>query len=61
MLIGEDREAGVYVISFPDLPGCLTMGETITEAVENSLDAKRCWFAAAIEDGCDIAEPEETA
>ena len=34
MEIVEDREEGGYVVSYPDLPGCLTCGETIESAVE---------------------------
>ena len=37
MEIVEDREEGGYVVSYPDLPGCLTCGETIESAVENAL------------------------
>ena len=36
MEIVEDREEGGYVVSYPDLPGCLTCGETIESAVENA-------------------------
>lgn len=38
------------MVSFPDLPGCLTMGDTIEEAIQNAEDAKRVWIEAAIED-----------
>ena len=40
-----------------DLPGCLTIGETIEDVIRNAEDAKREWISAAIEDGIDIAEP----
>ena len=50
MEIVEDREEGGYVVSYPDLPGCLTCGETIESAVENARDAKRVWLEAALED-----------
>ena len=29
----EDKEEGGYVASYPDLPGCITCGDTIEEAV----------------------------
>ena len=48
MEIVEDREEGGYVVSYPDLPGCLTCGETIESAVENARDAKRVWLEAAL-------------
>lgn len=58
MEIVEDKTEGGYVISFPDLPGCITCGETIESAVTNALDAKRAWLEAAIEDGIEIYEPD---
>jgi antitoxin HicB len=35
------------LIEFPDLPGCMSDGETIEEAIENGRDAMTCWMAAA--------------
>lgn len=40
MEIVEDREEGGYVVSYPDLPGCLTCGETIESAVENARELR---------------------
>ncbi len=60
MEITQDPDEGGFIVSFPDLPGCLTSGETIETAVENATDAKKAWFAAAIEDGIDILEPGTT-
>ncbi len=59
MEITEDAEEGGYVVSFPDLPGCLTCGETIEEALSGIEDAKRVWFSAALESGIEILEPVE--
>ena len=36
--IPED-EGGGYLITFPDLPGCIADGETIDEAVAEARDA----------------------
>ena len=58
MEIIPDREEGGYAVSFPDLPGCLTVGDTIEEAIINAEDAKRLWLEAAIEDGLSISEPK---
>ena len=41
MEIVEDKEEGGFVVSYPDLPGCITCGETVESAVENALDAKK--------------------
>lgn len=59
MEIVPDTEEGGYVVSFPDLPGCLTVGDTIEEAICNAEDAKRTWIEAAIEDGISINEPDD--
>lgn len=57
MEIVEDKEEGGFVVSFPDLPGCITCGETIEKAIANATDAKQAWFEAALEDGIEIQEP----
>ena len=40
---------GGFVASIPELPGCLTFGETREEALARMEDAKRCWLAAVRE------------
>lgn len=58
MEIVEDKDEGGFVVSFPELPGCITCGETVESAVANALDAKKAWLEAAIEDGIEIHEPD---
>jgi antitoxin HicB len=50
-------EGGGYLIEFPDLPGCMSDGETVAEAVVNGMDAKADWIAAMREAGRPIPEP----
>lgn len=57
MEVIEDTEEGGYVISFPELPGCLTCGESMDSAMKNAKDAKKEWLTAAIEEGIPIQEP----
>lgn len=57
MEIVPDKEEGGYVVSYPDLPGCLSMGDTIETAIANALDAKRVWIEAALSDGVEIQLP----
>ena len=54
-----DKYEGGFVVSFPELPGCLSVGETAEEALRNAEDAKLAWFTAAVEDGVTINEPQE--
>ena len=58
MEIVEDKDEGGFVVSYPDLPGCITCGETVESAVANAVDAKRTWLEAALENGVEIYEPE---
>ena len=57
MEIVEDKDEGGFVVSYPDLPGCITCGETVENAVANALDAKKTWFEAALEERVKIHEP----
>ena len=57
MEIVEDKDEGGFVVSYPELPGCITCGETIERAVENAADAKKAWLEAALEEGIEIHEP----
>lgn len=45
----ESVETG-YIVSFPDLPGCLTCGATMEEAIANAEDAKKEWIHAYLEE-----------
>lgn len=58
MEIVPDKEEGGYAVYFPDLPGCISCGETLESAVTNGQAAKREWIMAALEDGIEIQEPE---
>lgn len=58
MEIVEDPDEGGFVVSFPDLPGCISCGETAEAALRNGKDAKKVWLEAALEDGITIPEPD---
>ena len=58
MEIVEDKEEGGFVVSFPELPGCITCGETMESAISNAADAKKAWLEAALEEGIEIHEPD---
>ncbi|MCI5830607.1 MAG: type II toxin-antitoxin system HicB family antitoxin [Treponema sp.] len=57
--IVPDTEESGYIASYPELPGCITCGETIESAVLNARDAKKAWLETAIENNVSINEPEE--
>lgn len=50
-------EDGGYVSSIPDLPGCLSQGDTAEEAVEMIRDAERGWLEVTLENGQPVPEP----
>ena len=50
MEIVEDKDEVGFVVSFPDLPGCISCGETVESAVANAMDAKKEWLAVALEE-----------
>lgn len=58
MEVIKDPDEGGFVVSFPELPGCLTCGQTLENALANALDAKKAWLEAALEDGLVIQEPK---
>jgi len=51
------EEGGGYLVEFPDLPGCLSDGETVDEAIASGMDAKRAWIEVAKEANRPIPEP----
>lgn len=59
MEIIPDKDEGGFVAIFPDLPGCITIGDTIEEVIQNIIDAKRAWLEAELEIGAVIPEPED--
>ena len=54
----EQDDDGSYFIQFPDLPGCMTCGKTLEEAIEMGNDAKKCWIVTALKDKAFIPEPK---
>ncbi len=57
MSVLPSAEGGGYLIEFPDLPGCMSDGETIDETIENGKDAVFCWIETAKEFGNEIPKP----
>lgn len=55
--IVPDTEEGGYVVSYPELPGCMTCADTLDQAIKNAEDAKREWLIAAMEEKLEIPEP----
>ncbi len=43
--------SGGYVVEFPDLPGCVTEGKDLRQAIEMGIDAASGWILGELEDG----------
>lgn len=56
-----EEEGGGYLITFPDLPGCISDGETPQEAIKNGLDAAASWLKTAREFNDPIPKPNESS
>lgn len=51
------EEGGGFLITFPDLPGCMSDGETEAEAIANGRDAFFCWVSAVADMDKTIPSP----
>ncbi|MEE0457996.1 MAG: toxin-antitoxin system HicB family antitoxin [Anaerovibrio sp.] len=52
-----DHDEGGFAARYPELPGCITCADSLTQLIDNAEDAKKAWLKAALEDGITIAEP----
>lgn len=48
-----------YTVEVPDLPGCVSEGDTLIEAIEMGTDAASGWLLGELEDGNDIPKPSK--
>ena len=51
------EDGGGFLITFPDLPGCMSDGATEAETVANGKDAFKAWMSARKDVGKEIPEP----
>jgi antitoxin HicB len=52
---------GGYVIQFADLPGCMSVGPTVEEAIANGREAFQVWMESAMAEGTQIPPPNGVA
>jgi predicted RNase H-like HicB family nuclease len=52
-----EDDGGGFIITFPDLPGCMSDGESIEEAIANGRDAFSAWMSARVDMGKPIPRP----
>ena len=51
-------EGGGYMVTIPDLPGCIADGETVEEAIAEARDAFEAWTIAEQEDAGTLPAPK---
>lgn len=50
VILEEDEEAGGYVVSCSGLPGCVSQGDTVEEALDNIKEAIQACLESLAED-----------
>ncbi|NPV53549.1 MAG: type II toxin-antitoxin system HicB family antitoxin [Firmicutes bacterium] len=53
----SEEEGGGWFAEIPLLPGCMSDGETIEEAIKNLNDAKKSWIETCLTLGREVPEP----
>ena len=59
LIIQWDERDNIYVVSVPELPGCMTHGKTYEEALQQGQDAIESWIMVAKELGRPIPPPNK--
>lgn len=57
----SEEDDGGYLIEYPDLPGCMSDGQTIEEAITHGADALGAWIDTAKSLGRAVPKPSSTA
>ena len=52
--IFDPNDDGSYTVTVPDLPGCVTEGSNLAEAIDMSIDAASGWILGELEEGNSI-------
>ena len=53
------EEDGRYSVDVPDLPGCVTQGDNLADAIEMAVDAASGWILSTLEDGEEVPSPSK--
>lgn len=60
VVIHKDPDSD-YSVTFPDLPGCFTAGESIEEALAMAVEAAELHIEGCLEEGIAVADPSPIA
>lgn len=53
------QDSGGFVVMIPDLPGCISQGDSLEEACEMIMEAKASWVESALLEKETIPEPSD--
>lgn len=59
MIIQWDSRDNIFVVRVPELPGCVTHGETYEEAMKQGLDAIESWIMTAVANNEPLPPPRD--
>ena len=59
ILLHPDEEQGGYTVTVPSLPGCITEGDTIEEAIAMAKEAIQLYIESLVADGEPVPEEHE--
>lgn len=57
MFMGWSEEDQAYIVSVPELPGCMADGKTPEETMKNAEIIIQEWIECAIEEGREFPKP----
>jgi predicted RNase H-like HicB family nuclease len=59
IILHPDTERGGYTVTVPSLPGCITEGDTVEEAIAMAKEAIQLYIESLIEDNLPVPEEHE--
>ena len=59
IVLDPDPDEGGYTVTVPALPGVVTQGDTVEEAIANAGEAIRCHVEGLLADGEPVPEERE--
>ena len=59
IILHPDEEQGGYTVTVPSLPGCITEGDSIEQAIAMAKDAIRLHIEGLIAEGESVPEEQE--
>jgi antitoxin HicB len=59
IILHPDLEQGGYTVTVPSLPGCITEGKTLEEAIEMAKEAIHLYIESLVADGEPVPEERE--